>query len=86
MTFAPDPLDQELAADERRDRDEHAARGRGARLYTIAEAICSELVAVGHLPSSRYAPARVAVFTVLAEHLYGGATSIVLPAALGRIT
>jgi hypothetical protein len=75
-----DPYDAELAADAR--ADEAQARARGDRLYTLADAIVSELEVVGYLSSRSKGPARIHTFTVLADHLYGTA-AIEIPRRLG---
>lgn len=79
MSLSPDPLDQMLEAEKRRDVD--AARARGARLYTLAFSIVTELTASGYLPSRWSGPARVITFSVLADHLFGNA-AIEIPRGL----
>ena len=77
--ISPDPLEEFLEADTRRDMD--AARHRGARLLTLAHGIVVELVSSGYLPSRWSGPARVIVFHVLADGLYGNA-AIEIPIGL----
>jgi hypothetical protein len=82
MSLSPDPLEHALAGDAR--QEDAAARDRGVRLATIADALVSELVALGFIPARYAGSARVHCFGVLADHLYGSAT-IDIPARLGRL-
>jgi hypothetical protein len=66
---AGDPIYDALAAAERRD---HAwAQARGRRLRALTDAIVTALDVPALLPAAHHADARVAIFTVLADHLYG---------------
>jgi hypothetical protein len=66
----PDPVDVFLEAEERRDHDR--ALARGLRVRDAADAVLSVLEAHGNGPRDR-AAARVVVFSVLADVLYGNA-------------
>lgn len=54
--------------------DDHAqAARRGQRLVDLADACILELLAGGLLPAARCDDARVALFTVLCDDIYGNA-------------
>jgi hypothetical protein len=66
-----DPVDALLAAETHAD---HAkARARGERVRDLADACVNQLVAPGIVAAARRDDARVVLFDVLADALYGAA-------------
>lgn len=58
----------------REERTDHAqATRRGKRIRDLADACLSVLVARGLLASDRRNDARVAIFSILVDDIYGGA-------------
>jgi hypothetical protein len=69
LTPTPDPVEAQIAADTQADHAQ--ARRRGVRIRDLANACVNALVAPGLLAPRHVNDARVALFSILVDDLYG---------------
>ena len=76
-----DPVDEMLNVDARIDHEQAVRRGQ--RIYLVADAAVADLIGRGLLQTASADDARVALFTIIADDVYGNAAIDVPPLRKG---